>query len=318
MNSSKFIQQLLKYKFILPPLSGYTDYPYRLILAKFNPPFIITEMVSAQAVIRKNPRTLQMLKKVQGTHYNGVQLFGSDPTIMGKAAGIVENMGFDYIDINMGCTIKKVAGKGAGISLMKKEEHACLVAKSVVDSVNLPVTCKLRLGPTKQNVNVVSLSKKLMNAGVNAVVIHGRTGEKKFGLPIDFDLIKSVVENLSIPVVANGGVFTGTDAEMMIKKTGAAAVMPGRSLIGNPWLVSELISVFSKSSFSRPNLVEKKKICLEHLQNICDFYGVSNGVIKMRKIFPEYFSNRHNLKNLKLEIQKVSSFSKMFEILENL
>ncbi|MCJ7571881.1 MAG: tRNA-dihydrouridine synthase, partial [Candidatus Thermoplasmatota archaeon] len=96
MNSSTFVKRLLKYKFILPPISGYTDYPYRSILAKFNPPFIITEMVSAQAVIRKNPRTMQMLKKAEGTHFNGVQLFGSDSKIMGEEANIVENIGFDY------------------------------------------------------------------------------------------------------------------------------------------------------------------------------------------------------------------------------
>ena len=160
MNSSTFVKHLIKYKFILPPISGYTDHPYRTILAKFNPPFIITEMASAQAIIRKNQRTLQILKKTKGTHYNGAQLFGSDPKIMGEAASIVENMGFDYIDINMGCTIKKVVDKGAGISLMKNEEKAYLNTFSVVNAVNIPVTCKLRLGVSKQNVNIISTSKK--------------------------------------------------------------------------------------------------------------------------------------------------------------
>lgn len=318
MNSSTFVNHLLKYKFILPPISGYTDYPYRIILAKFNPPFIITEMVSAQAIIRKNPRTLQILKKTKGTHYNGVQLFGSDPKIMGEAASIVENMGFDYIDINMGCTIKKVVDKCAGISLMNQEETAYLVTDSVVDAVNIPVTCKLRLGVTKQNVNVVSISQKLMQAGATTLIIHGRTGEKKFGLPVNFDLIKSVVDNISIPVVANGGIFTGFDAENMIKKTGAIAVMPGRGLIGNPWLVSELMSVFSGLPFSHPTLNDKKKICLEHLQHLCDFYGESNGILKMRKILPEYFSNCHNLKKLKLAVQHASSFLEIIALLDKI
>lgn len=318
MGSSVFIKRLLKHRVMLPPLSGYTDYPYRVILAKFHPPFIMTEMVSAQAIIRKNPRTMQILKKAGGAHFNGVQLFGSDPKIMGEAAMIAESLGFDYIDINMGCTIKKVTSKGAGISLMKQEENACLVTSAVVSSVNIPVTCKLRLGATKQDVNVVSLSQKLMDAGAVAIIIHGRTGEKKFGLPVDFNLIKSVVDNLSIPVVANGGIFTGVDAQMMIQRTGAAAVMPGRSLIGNPWLISELRSIFSGSSFSHPSLKNKKEICLDHLQNLCDFYGVSNGVLKMRKILPEYFSNCHNLKNLKLEVQHTSSRRKMFSLLDNI
>ena len=318
MNSSVFIKRLLKHRVMLPPLSGYTDYPYRSILARFHPPFIMTEMVSAQAVIRKNPRTMQILKIAEGAHFNGVQLFGSDTRVMGKAASIVEAMGFNYIDINMGCMIKKVANKGAGISLMKQEENAFLVTSAVVSSVNIPVTCKLRLGATKQDLNVVSLSNKLMDAGASAIIIHGRTGEKKFGLTVDFSLIKSVVDNLSIPVVANGGIFTRRDAQMMIQRTGAAAVMPGRGLIGNPWLVSELLSVFSGSSFYYPSLKNKKKICLDHLQNLCDFYGNCNGVIKMRKILPEYFSNCHNLKNLKREIQHASSCSKILAFLESI
>jgi len=303
---------------MLPPLSGYTDYPYRLILAKFHPPFIMTEMVSAQAVIRKNPRTMQILEKVEGKHYNGVQLYGSDPKTMGEAAKLVESFGFDYIDINMGCTIKKVASRGAGISLMKQEENASLVTSNVVNSVNIPVTCKLRLGATKQDINVVSLSQKLMNAGATAITIHGRTGEKKFGLPVDFDMMKSVVDNVSIPIVANGGIYTGKDAQTMIQRTGAAAVMPGRSLIGNPWLVSEITSVFSDKSFLRPSLKNKKEVCLEHLQNLCDFYGMGRGVLKMRKILPEYFSNCHNLKNLKLEVQHASSFSEILAFMEGI
>lgn len=318
MNSSKFVKHLKKYKFILPPLSGYTDHPYRTILAKFNPPFIITEMVSSQAIIRKNPRTLQILKKAEGTHYNGVQIFGSDPKIMGEAARIVENMGFDYIDINMGCTIKKVVDRGAGISLMKHSENAYLITRSVVDAVNIPVTCKLRLGLTKHNVNVISISQKLMSAGATALVIHGRTGEKKFGLPVNSDSIKSVVDDISIPIVANGGIFTGIDAKNMINKTGASAVMPGRGLIGNPWLVSELLSVFSGISFSHPTLDEKKKICLEHLQLLCDFYGDGNGVLKMRKILPEYFSNCQNLRKLKLEVQHASSFLQIITLLDRI
>ena len=284
MNSSKFVKHLKKNKFILPPLSGYTDYPYRCILAKFSPPFIITEMVSAQAVIHKNPRTIEILKKVQGSHYNGVQLFGSDPKVMGKAAEIVESMGFDYIDINMGCTIRKVSSTGAGISLMKKEDIACLITSSIVNSVNIPVTCKLRLGPTKNNLNVVCLSKKLQDSGATAIIIHGRTGEKKFGLPLNLNLIKEVVEEISIPVVANGGIFTGEDTQKMIQKTNAAAVMPGRGLIGNPWLISEIYHTFTNSSFDQPTLNVKKEICQEHLQNLCDFHGERNGVLKMRKI----------------------------------
>ena len=318
MQSSTFVQQLHNHRFILPPISGYTDHPYRTILAQFNPPFITTEMVSAQAIIRNNQKTMKILTKTNGPQYNGVQLFGSDPHIMSKAAQIVEDMGFDYIDINMGCTIKKVAEKGAGIALMKHEENAYQITKTIVDTVQIPVTCKLRLGLTKKQITIGSISEKLMHAGATALIIHGRTGEKKFGLPINLDIIKSVVDIISIPVVANGGIFTGQDAKKMITQTDACAVMPGRGLIGNPWLIPEIISALSGQPYTFPTLNEKKKICREHLQILCDFYGEHIGTRKMRRILPEYFSSCHNLKKLKLEILHTTSFLEIIAVLDKI
>ncbi len=318
MNSSSFIHRLIKYKVLLPPLSGYTDYPYRRILTKFHPPFMITEMVSAQAVVRKNKKTMQMLKIANGTQYNGVQLFGSHPKIMSEAAMIVESLGYDYIDINMGCTIKKITSKGAGISLMKQEEHAYSITSSIVKSVNIPVTCKIRIGATKKDLNAISFSQQMMDAGAIAITIHRRTGEKKFGVPLDFKSIKEVVDHLSIPIIANGGIFSGIDAKHVIEQTGAFAVMPGRGLIGNPWIISEILSVFSHSIFTYPNLKNKKEICLDHMRNLCDFYGEYKGVLKMRSILPYYFSTCHMLKKLKNEVQRISSCQDIFGLLDNI
>jgi len=165
---------------MLPPLSGYTDYPYRQILAKFKPPFITTEMVNARAVVEGNQRTIQMLKKVTGSHFNGAQLLGKDPNFMAKAAKIIEDRGFDYVDINMGCTVRKVISKGEGVSLMKDEVLACKIVKTVSNAVDIPVTVKLRTGFCQQSINVISLSQKLACSGAAAITIHGRTGEKKF------------------------------------------------------------------------------------------------------------------------------------------
>jgi len=304
MNPSLFIKILKEKKLLLPPLSGYTDYPYREILARFHPPFITTEMANARAIVSNNKRTLEILKIAEGAHRNGVQLVGSDPRYMKKAAMIVEDLGFDYIDINMGCTARKVACRGEGVSLMKYESNACEIVSVISEAVSLPVTCKLRLGLAKHTQNVVSLSQKLVSAGAVALAIHGRTGEKKFGVPVDLAVIKDAAERLPIPVIANGGIYTGFDAAQMIRATGAAAIMPGRALIGNPWIIPEIAAAFSETPYAAPTLDEKKDICVDHLHLLVDFYGERSAVLKMRSILPHYFSSSLFLKILKRDVQK--------------
>jgi tRNA-dihydrouridine synthase B len=304
MTPEKFVKLLCEKKLLLPPISGYTDFPYRAILAHFQPPFIIAEMANARAIVQGNKKTSDILKIVEGPHYNGVQLVGSDPGSMTKAAQIVADLGFDYIDINMGCTARKVSCKGEGVSLMKDEDGACTLVSLISAAVDVPVTCKLRIGASPRSLNVLSLSQKLAKAGACAITIHGRSGEKKFGTPIDLGLIQDVTRALSVPVVANGGIFSGVDALHALQKTGAAAVMPGRGLIGNPWIIQEIIKAFSKDPFMPPSLKEKKDVCLEHLGLLCDFYGERTGVLRMRKILPEYFSSCEFLKELKQDVQR--------------
>ncbi|MCX6663223.1 MAG: tRNA-dihydrouridine synthase [Euryarchaeota archaeon] len=318
MKSSLFIKILREKKLLLPPLSGYTDYPFRVILADFKPPFIITEMANARAIVQRNRRTMQILKIAEGKQYNGVQLIGSIPEYIGRAAKIVEDLGFDYIDINMGCTARKVASRGEGISLMKNEARACEIVAAVFGMVDLPVTCKLRLGPSKQSMNVVALSQKLVDAGAVALTIHGRSGEKKFGLPVDLRIMHEAASVLTIPIIANGGIYTGRDAQQMIQATGAAAVMPGRGLIGNPWIIPEILATISKTSYTPPTLQTKKEICRKHLDLLVDFYGERKAVLKMRSILPQYFSSCFFLKDLKLDVHQASNVSDIPMLLERL
>jgi tRNA-dihydrouridine synthase B len=318
MALSRFLTTLKQKKLLLPPLSGYTDYPYRSILARFHPPFIITEMANARAVVSNNRRTQEILRIASGSHQNGVQLVGSDPLYMRKAAVISQNLGFDYIDINMGCTVRKVASRGEGVSLMKQEARAYDIVSAITSAVSLPVTCKLRLGATRQNVNVLSLSNKLADAGAVAITIHGRTGEKKFGVPVDFSVVKEVAEQLSIPVIANGGIYTGADAKKVLQSTGATAVMPGRALIGNPWLIPEIEQTFTHKPFHPPSLAEKKEICLEHLRVLIDFYGERSAVHKMRSIVPHYFSTCLFLKQLKRDVHRVEHASDIHHLLTHI
>jgi tRNA-dihydrouridine synthase B len=318
MKPALFVKILREKKLLLPPLSGYTDYPFRVILAGFHPPFIMTEMANARAIVQGNRRTSQILKIAQGPQYNGVQLVGSIPEYMGKAAQIVETLGFDYIDINMGCTARKVTCRGEGISLMKQETLAGEIVATVTSSVDVPVTCKLRLGTSKSSLNVLSLSQKVVDAGAVAVTIHGRSGEKKFGVPVNFSAIKEVATMLSVPVIANGGICTGRDAQQVLQMTGASAVMPGRGLLGNPWIIPEILAAWSGTAFTPPTLQERKEVCAWHLELLGEFYGERRGVLKMRSILPHYFSSCSYVKDLKGDVQQVSSVKQVINLLERI
>jgi len=318
VTDSNFVEQLKKYRLLLPPMAGYTDYAYRRILALFDPPFICTEMLSPHAILQENPRTMGMLQKIDGNHLCGAQLVGMEPKAMGDAARSVENLGYDYIDINMGCTVKTVTGTGAGVSLMKDEAKAVKLASTIVEAVNIPVTCKIRLGPSKGNRNAVSLSKGLEDTGITAITVHGRTGERKFGLPVNYEGIREVGNACNIPVIANGGIYTGSDAIDMFQKTGADAVMPGRGLIGNPWLVREILSVSNGVSYTTPKLEERKRICLLHVRYLCEFYGDPKGVIMMKRILPKYFSGCRYLNTMKVEVFSAKEQKELEDLLDNI
>jgi tRNA-dihydrouridine synthase B len=318
MTSALYVRILIQKKLLLPPLSGYTDFPYRSILARFQPPFITTEMANARAVVSNNRRTQEILKIADGPHQNGVQLVGSDPSYMKKAALKVQDLGFDYIDINMGCTVRRVASRGEGVSLMKEEARACAIVSSIASTVSVPVTCKLRLGMTRQHINVLALSTRLVKAGAIALTIHGRTGEKKFGIPVDFTIVREVAEKLSVPVVANGGICTGADAVSVLQSSRAAAIMPGRALIGNPWLITEIYHTFAHTRYRSPSLAEKKDVCLEHLRLLVDFYGERSAVHKMRSIVPHYFSSCLFLKRLKRDVHRAEHAQDIHRLLNHL
>jgi len=318
MTPEKFVHVLREKQLLLPPISGYTDFPYRTILARFHPPFIITEMANGRAILQGNRKTRDILTIVEGNHYNGVQLVGSDPLIMTKAARMVTDLGFDYIDLNMGCTARKVVTKGEGVSLMKDETRACTLVSKITAAVDVPLTCKLRIGVSSRAPNVVSLSKKLVDTGACALTIHGRSGEKNFGTPIDLHHIHEVAAHLPAPVITNGGIFSGDDALHALQQTGAAAVMPGRGLIGNPWIINEIFAAFSNNAYKPPSLQDKKEVCREHLRLLCDFYGERTGVLRMRRILPEYFVTCGFLKDLKRDVQQVTCASEISLLLEHM
>ena len=317
MTNRSFIKFLRRDKLLLPPLSGYTDYPFRCILSLFHPNGICTEMVNARAVIEQNSKTLERIRREPGDHSKGAQLVGSNPSEMGEAARILQENGFEYIDINMGCTVRKVVSKGQGVALMKDEPLAEKIVAKICSLVSVPVTVKMRSGVSESAKNAVSLAKKLEQVGVSAITVHGRSGQMKFGKHVDYQIIKEVVDAVDLPVVANGGVDGDTYLDIL-KCTGAAAVMPGRSIIGNPWIIDRIRKSHTQMNYHPPPLSEKKDILRNHLNVQCQFYGEYTGVRRFRTILPKYFRFCQNLNELKAEVTKMNNSFDVLRLLERI
>ena len=238
-------------------MSGVTDPPYRKIVKKFNPGLVFSEMIASRALVEQNIKTLKMIKKNSNDHY-AIQIAGCDPKVMGEAAKMCQDHGADIIDINMGCPVKKVVNGYAGSALMKDEILAKCIIESVVKSVNVPVTLKMRKGWNEKNLNAPKLAKIAEEIGIKMITIHGRTRCQMFKGKSDWDFIKNVKENVKIPVIVNGDIKNLKDCKEAIRKSNADGVMIGRGCYGKPWIFEEIFCNEKNLDFNISS--EKRKI----------------------------------------------------------
>ena len=224
----------------LAPMAGVTDWAFRTICARLGAGVTVTEMVSSRALCYKDAKSAKLLRKNEGS-VCGAQIFGNDPGIMAKGAVLaLEISSCDFIDINMGCPMPKIAGSGDGCGLMRTPELAADIVRSVVRAVNVPVTVKCRLGWDKGSINVLDFTKRMEDAGAAMVAVHGRTRSMLYSGTADWDMIHKVKEQLSVPVIANGDITDGQAAVRCLKRTGADGLMIGRSTFGDPWIFEEV------------------------------------------------------------------------------
>ena len=302
----------------LSPRAGVTDLPFRLICKEQDCGMLYTEMVNAKALCYDDQNTKKMLKIEEEEHPVAIQIFGSDPEYMGGAAKILNSYPNEILDINMGCPAPKVVKNGDGSALLKNPELAAKVLKAVVGNSEKPVTLKIRKGWDDTCINAVEIAKIAEDCGISAIAIHGRTRDQYYSGKADWDIIRQVKENVSIPVIGNGDVFEVEDAINMLNQTNCDAIMIGRGAQGNPWIFKRINHYMQTGEIlPEPTLEEKINTAKKHLKLAVEEHGEYVAVREMRKHIAWYLKGLRNSARVRDEINKIESYEEVVNKLES-
>ena len=307
----------LKNKVFLSPMAGVTDLPIRLICKEQGCGLLYTEMINGKALCYDDENTKKMLKIEEEEHPVAVQIFGSEPEFMGRAAEIMNDYSNEILDINMGWPAPKVVKNGDGSALMKNPKLVEEVLRAVVKNSKKPVTLKIRKGWDDNSVNAVEIAKIAEDCGISALAIHGRTREQFYTGKADWDIIAEIKKNLSIPVIGNGDVFTIEDSINMLDKTGCDAIMIGRGAQGNPWIFKRINHYMNTGEIlPEPTLNEKISTAIKHLKLAVEEHGEYVAVREMRKHIAWYLKGLRNSAKLRDEINKIEDYQEVVSKLE--
>ena len=299
----------------LAPMAGVTDWAFRTVCAELGAVMTTTEMVSSRALMYQDKKSIGLLRKNDGC-VCGVQIFGNDPACMAEAAAKASELsGCDFVDINMGCPMPKIAGNGDGCGLMREPELAGSIVEAVCKAVSVPVTVKMRKGWDRGSVNCVELSKTVEAAGAGAVTIHGRTRSMLYSGAADWDIIRAVKEAVSIPVIANGDVLEPEDAPRCLKRTGADLVMLGRGVFGDPWLLQRAgCAVRGEEIPERPPLAARVDTAVRQFELAREDKGEHIACLEARKHFAWYLRGMAYANYYKEKISHIGTMDDIYAI----
>ena len=300
-------------------MAGICDSAFRRIAKSMGCGLLSTEMVSDKALMYNNWKTQSMLYMTDAERPISQQIFGSGAESFKIAAAYIEeNMKPDIIDINMGCPVTKVAVKAqAGSALLKDPDKIRDIVSAVVDTVDLPVTAKIRSGWNNKCINAVEIAKIVEDCGASAITVHPRTREERYGIKANWSIIKEVKENVSIPVIGNGDIFTCYDAKRMIDETGCDAIMIGRGVLGNPWLIKQCIEYLDEGiEPERVTLEERIEMIKRHAELLSDIRPEKVAMHKMRTHAAYYLKGRYRSAEIKPRLFKMNTKEELFDLLD--
>ena len=304
---------------VLGPMAGVTDWAFRTVCAELGANITVTEMVSSRALVYKDKKSAALLKKNAGS-LCGAQIFGNDPAIMAEAAVLaLEISDCDFLDINMGCPMPKIANSGDGCGLMRTPELAGDIVSAVVKAVNVPVTVKCRLGWDKGSINVLDFTKRMEDSGAAMVAVHGRTRAMLYSGVADWDMITKVKQQLSIPVIANGDIIDGEKAVKCLKRTGADGVMIGRASFGDPWVFQQVKAALEgKEIPERPPLKDRIDVAVRQFQLSEQDHGEHIACLEARKHFAWYLRGVRNASYYKNQISSMNTMEDIYRIAKDI
>lgn len=309
----------LENPYILAPMAGVTDLPFRLLCKEQGAGLLCMEMVSAKAIQYNNKNTKALLEIHPEELPVSLQLFGSDPDVISEIAKRIEELPFSILDINMGCPVPKIVKNGEGSALMKNPKLVYEIVRKTARAIQKPVTVKIRKGFDDTCINAVEIAKIIEDAGGKAVAVHGRTREQYYSGKADWEIIRQVKEAVHIPVIGNGDVTSGEQAEAMRKQTGCDGIMIARAAEGNPWIFSELIAYEKDGTVpERPSVDEIRETMLRHARLQLEYKGEYQGIREMRKHVAWYTKGLHGSARLREQINAVQTYQELEKILTSL
>ncbi len=304
---------------ILGPMAGVTDWAFRTVCAELGANMTITEMVSSRALVYRDKKSAALLRKNKGS-ICGAQIFGNDPEIMAEGARLALQIDrFDFLDINMGCPMPKIANNGDGCGLMRTPELAGDIVKAVVKAVDVPVTVKCRLGWDKGCLNVLDFTKRMEDSGAAMLTIHGRTRSMLYSGTADWDMIAKAKAQLSVPVIANGDIVDGQAAVKCLHWTKADGIMIGRAAFGNPWVFAEAAkAIAGEGEYHRPALADRVDVAVRQFELALEDKGEHIACLEARKHFAWYLRGVAYANYYKEQISSIKSMEDIYRIADGI